>query len=63
MKMTDLKIGDVAVFGHYDPLPAVVIDVDNDANQPVQVKWEDGTATWPEVRYGFTFIKHSEDTN
>ena len=62
MKMTDLKIGDVAVFEHYDPLPAVVIAVDDDPLQPVQVKWADGTETWPEVKYGFTFIGHSKDT-
>lgn len=57
MKLTDLKVGDKIIVPHYDPLPCVVVRVDsNDKYQPIEVKWEDGTGTWPEAKYDFSSV-------
>lgn len=58
MELTYLKVGDKIIIQEYDPLPCMVEKVDiEDKIQPVYVRWEDGTATWPEPKYKFEVIK------
>lgn len=52
LRLVDLKIGDKFVIPYYDDRPRTVDTVDpDDEEQPVHVRWDDGTRTWPEQRY------------
>ncbi|HGV0794638.1 TPA: hypothetical protein ACNBW6_003861 [Escherichia coli] len=52
LRLADLKIGDKFVIPYYDDRPCTVDIVDpDDEKQPVHVRWDDGTQTWPEQRH------------